>query len=351
MMNLLVTIKILIIQVFIVVLATVVPLSIGILSVESFFWARESKNETWHNPNTKFDSGLGWAPIPNSDIKPYWGGSIQTNSHGFRSEEIDQSKHQIVILGDSVAWGLGVSNHETAAYYLDQQVAPHGYQVHNLGVSGYGIGQDYLMLERNVDKFDSLKKVILILANNDMSDTDGNTSYGKRKPLFILEEGELKLKNKWIFKYCLRNIFSKSHLLRKYRKYTTNQGEYPAIQRYFMRFAGDIETGGAAQEVAKRLFKKMEALAQSRGAELLVVISTVSTDFDEKYHGLVWFQKHFQSSEYDYIDFYELIKERGVDISKLYISDNVHLSPYGNKFLSELIFEKFHFGESSEEGT
>jgi len=96
-------------------------------------------NKYWHDPNTQFDAKLGWSPIPKRGFKHHKWGKITTNSLGFRSEELDQNKKQIIVLGDSVAWGYGVSDEETMPYLLEQKLQSLDYQVSNLAVSGYGI--------------------------------------------------------------------------------------------------------------------------------------------------------------------------------------------------------------------
>ena len=95
-----------------------------IFAMEARYYIKNKQylNQTWHDPNTQFDSELGWSPIPNRSINfPGWG-ILSSNSLGFRSSEINQSKKQIIILGDSVAWGFGVNDTETFSYYLDKMV-------------------------------------------------------------------------------------------------------------------------------------------------------------------------------------------------------------------------------------
>ncbi|MBI1858924.1 MAG: SGNH/GDSL hydrolase family protein, partial [Candidatus Melainabacteria bacterium] len=157
-----------------------------ILEARHYLKHKEILNQFWHDPNTRFDSELGWSPIPNRSLNiPSWG-TISSNSYGFRSAEIDQNKKQIIILGDSVVWGFGVSDTETFPYYLDKMASRSGYHVSNLAVSGYGIDQYYLFLKRHMKKFKNLQVVILgICTSNDLLNASSNFAYGKRKLLFI----------------------------------------------------------------------------------------------------------------------------------------------------------------------
>ncbi|MBI3309117.1 MAG: SGNH/GDSL hydrolase family protein, partial [Candidatus Melainabacteria bacterium] len=146
-----------------------------ILEVKHYLKHKEILNQFWHDPNTQFDPKLGWSPIPSRSLNiPNWG-TISSNSHGFRSAEINQNKKQIIVLGDSVTWGFGVSDTETFPYYLDKMISQSGYQVSNLAISGYGIDQYYLFLKRHIEKFKDLQIVVLgICTGNDLLNTSSN---------------------------------------------------------------------------------------------------------------------------------------------------------------------------------
>ena len=186
-----------------------------ILFMEARYFIKMQKylSYAWHDPNTKFDPELGWGPIPNTRVSiPGWG-TITSNSHGFRSAEIDQGKKQIIILGDSVAWGFGISDKETFPYLSDEMFSNSDYQVSNLAVSGYDLGQYYLFLRRHIDKFNDLKQVVLIICTqNDLICTGRNFDNGKRKPLFAIRNDELILTNNNINEYF---ALTKSNLTKK----------------------------------------------------------------------------------------------------------------------------------------
>lgn len=88
----------------------------------------------------------------------------------------------IAVVGDSIVWGYGVSDSETVTYFLQGLAGELNYQVHNLGVSGYGIGQYYLYLKRHIASLPRLRHVVLVIFPfNDLLDTESNSRYGKRK--------------------------------------------------------------------------------------------------------------------------------------------------------------------------
>ena len=62
---------------------------------------------------------------------------IVTNSDGFRSHGNTQGVNPIMILGDSVTFGVGVNNDESFPAQL-QDLSDHQYRVFNFGVGGWG---------------------------------------------------------------------------------------------------------------------------------------------------------------------------------------------------------------------
>ena len=299
---------------------------------------KEYLSHTWQDPNTQFDSALGWSPIPNRRINyPNWG-LLSSNSHGFRSAEINQNKKQIIILGDSVAWGAGVSDTETFPHYLEEMVSRLGYQVSNLAVSGYDLGQYYLFLKKHINKFKNLKQVILVICtHNDLQCTGRNVCYGKRKPLFVLKNDDLILTNNDIKKYCLRNLFSKSYFLSKFTQHECYIGTL------LSQISGDQILGPSeSEQISLTLLQKIYELVLNHNAELLVVLRPTRDDFIKKSPSLEWFEHIFhkvKTKSLNYIDYIETLKEEK-DLNDLYLDKDVaHFSKNGNLVLAKTVYE------------
>lgn len=77
-------------------------------------------------PNLQRERGYNWE-------------RISTNSLGFRGPEPDPAKPDIVIVGDSFAFGFGLNDHETQDAHL-RKAFPE-FDVVNMGVNGYNIEQ------------------------------------------------------------------------------------------------------------------------------------------------------------------------------------------------------------------
>jgi hypothetical protein len=283
-------------------------------------------DKNWHDLNTQFDSYLGWSPIPNTNTR-----KIRTNSWGFRSDEIDQEKDQIIVLGDSVAFGLGLKNEQTVPYYLNEEFKVLNYQVQNLAVSGYGVDQYYLFLKQNIEKFKKLKYVVVIICTaNDYENTINDSQYGKRKPLFTLKGNEPVLSNVPINKFDLRNIFSESKMIQKLSR-------SPNIEKFFDEWAGHKTLSSLEGErLIRVLFEKINKLTLEHNAKLVFVLSPLKDDLFKKSSQFTFFEDLLRSQQYPYINFLDILKRQESEINSIYIDKDIcHYTPLGSKILEE----------------
>jgi hypothetical protein len=118
-----------------------------------------------HKDSVYFDThGL----IPNSCGWSF-GAKVSVNSLGLRGDEITliSSKKNILLLGDSILFGVGVPDSCTIAAYLQKTVSDCCYQTLNCGVIGYGL-YDYLnVLKVWINKI-KVDRVVLFYVLNDL---------------------------------------------------------------------------------------------------------------------------------------------------------------------------------------
>ena len=343
-------------EILLIFISLVFSLLMISIFLEIYYYTFHFK-DGWLTVNTQFDPELGWATIPN-ETTTVNNKSYTTNSFGFRSPEVDMAKKHILIIGDSVAWGFGVSDDETLSYYLGKKLK--SFQVLNLGVSGYGITQYYLNLKRNIDKVNPEMVIIVITTGNDLGDDMSYSRSGKSKPLFIYKEnyttGDTKLirTNDKISRYSCVNLFSKSFLL--------SQAFFSTLKSSFCKPRNLIEEH--AKLVITSFFEKFSDLSRKYGFELLFVISpeknstkirskdelskilrTNSPPPVEVYGRLSYdyFLKILDQLNYNYVDFFNELVIKRIDIDKLYLeNDGTHYSKLGNKNLAETIFRNIN---------
>lgn len=143
-----------------------------------------------------YDPITGWRYRPNVHLHPATNVTITTNLQGFRStHDYSRPNHtqrpRIMVLGDSFAFGLEVSDSETYAYYL-QEMLPE-VDVLNLGMGGYGLDQILLLLQQEGAKYKP-DVVILGFVYLDMY-RDRMTFFGAAKPMFTISNHRLRLTN------------------------------------------------------------------------------------------------------------------------------------------------------------
>ncbi len=338
-------------------------LTLAIAGLELYF-----QKKYWHSSGTQFDPELGWSAIANKTSEEE-GIIYTTNSFGFRSEAVDASKKQILVLGDSVVWGQGVQDNETVTAYLKNHFPE--YQTLNMGVSGYGIDQYYLQLKRHINKLNPNIIIVVIFTGNDWGDFTSDTHYGKSKPLFKtdgsisnndfensasfqVDLNKLILTNSPVSQYSCANLISRS--------WTLSLPLFRPI-RDSMCQINQLNTREGIY-VAIGLLLKIGGLAAEKKSKLLFVLSPSKSDFNydlknqnydelfkkyesnkpKSYNKLsqALLQNIFKQTQFPYIDFYKVVKKQGWKIENLYLpEDNDHLSPMGLKYMAKTIHNYF----------
>lgn len=119
------------------------------------------------------DEELGWYPKANvhgrHDKPGSFATTFSTNSQGLRDTEHEFEREpgisRVVVLGDSFAWGFGVDDHQTFSSVLDS--ALEATEVINLGVTGYTLRQEAMLLNRLGWRYDP-DVVLLTFVPNDI---------------------------------------------------------------------------------------------------------------------------------------------------------------------------------------
>lgn len=296
-------------------------------------YALEHSNRRWQDPNTRFDPDLGWAPVESSIMTGYHGVTTTNNTHGFRSPEVDSTKEQILLAGDSLAWGFGVSDDETIGRQLEKYYDTNVNQVTTVAVPGYGIDQYYLYLKKHLSLFPYIKEVIIVLCTvNDIENTQSNTAYGKQKPLFRSANGSLELTGIPIKKYSRRNMLSFFPLIEKLSSVS------PTIGRGLSSFAGDVVLSNSETwEVIINLLEKMKAEFLPPNVPLTIILSPQAADFKGNKTRYEEYKEHLDLQHIQYLDLFPALRNISVDPNTFFI-DGVHYNQKGNEIVSKLVF-------------
>jgi hypothetical protein len=140
----------------------------------------------------RYHERLGWFPQANSEttLKGSQKFHSRHNSKGFREQPIaDKTRPRIIFIGDSFVWGYDV---EAQQRFTDLLKATNSkFECLNLGVSGYGTDQAYLLLQSSYPKLKP-DRVVHIVSYNDVQETNQNVVHGGyNKPYFKRAQGQL----------------------------------------------------------------------------------------------------------------------------------------------------------------
>ncbi len=140
----------------------------------------------------RYDSELGWFPIENSSGQFVGSRTIHIghNADGFRDRPHGaKTKPRIAFLGDSFVWGYDVEANERFTELLQKRLP--GWEVLNLGVSGYGTDQELILLQRWWDRYQP--DVVMLVFSDDDLFTNGFNEYlySYYKPYFEEADGRL----------------------------------------------------------------------------------------------------------------------------------------------------------------
>lgn len=110
---------------------------------------------------------------------------FRVNSAGLRDDEADLVQPEVIVLGDSMAMGWGVEQHET---YAERVQAASGLKVLNAGISSYGTVRELMMLNR-LDT-SRLRALVIHYMDNDARENRSYYAHGGRLP--VMSEAEFE---------------------------------------------------------------------------------------------------------------------------------------------------------------
>ena len=288
-----------------------------------FYFAKQ-----WHDPISVYDKKLGWINLKSETLKNQ-NGVVKTNKYGFRSKELlDNRDKDIIILGDSVAHGLGIDQTDSLAYVIERSIKNNKIQLHNLAVSGYSPVQSYLSLKGVEHLFKKKSRVLLFLHPfNDFDEVARTRLYFVSKPLFHVQENNLIEKTPNKNRYHIQNILGRSEIIKR------------VLRDSFLRSIMFDEDYLSEEEVESNI---KFVLARLNEEYDLKIILTTHLYFYEDHIKYEKMKKILRELNLSYLDMYELWKpkENHNQIEHFYI-DPWHLSREGTLELVKAIPEKW----------
>ena len=209
------------------------------------------------------DLQLGWTLLPNLElVRKNPAGETwltRTDANGLRGPSgfAEDAERRLLILGDSFAFGEGVDLEERFDSLIAERFPE--LSIVNLGVMGYGPGQEAIRLRAWKDQLRPSDAVLLLTYINDFFDVAGTRHSGRSKPWFSLEDGRLVEHSPSIG--LLEQLRDRSYLLAKLASLANAKGQKDQAAR--LAGAGELYQRIVADEIAADLIR--------RGVEVVLV--------------------------------------------------------------------------------
>lgn len=160
----------------------------------------------------------------------------------------------VLCIGDSFTFGWGVEEHEAFPALLRVRLAA---RVLNFGVSGYGSDQEYLQLQQE-GLLHHPRLVVVTFIANDVEEVTKGFAYGRRKPLFVTEDGRLTLighpgREGWLERHSILYLSIRRHAIDAFAP------------------PPDEERIAAGRALVRLMHERMADVVTQHGADLLIV--------------------------------------------------------------------------------
>ncbi|HEX6902218.1 MAG TPA: SGNH/GDSL hydrolase family protein [Thermoanaerobaculia bacterium] len=266
------------------------------------------------------------------------------NREGYRDDDPAPGPgRRIVLLGDSVSFGLGVDQDGIYAALLERRLREElrqPWEVINLAIFAYNTADELQALEE-----DGLKRrpelVLLQFYMNDFSIPAG--AGGPPPPPPSLGQRLTALKNRLLFQSAFYRrlhqagtglTFHLFHDLRRSRFPETLNAAEPRDKLAYLKATPDDRIA------AFRKIREIHRLARENGARLLIVLSPDEVQlFDRRYDGInARFRDFCRREGIDLFDPLPALRA-APDPVRLF-NDGVHYSPEGHALLARLLFDE-----------
>jgi hypothetical protein len=286
-----------------------------------------------------FSETYGWAPRrgAGSAVDGSW---VSLNARGYRGRELalprTDDRTRIVVLGDSIAFGLGVSDEETFSALLDAR--DNGIEVANLAVQGYGPGQELLVLSHEGLRYEPDVVVLAFCPANDFADAVLPVALydGSPKPRFSLIEDRLVLDDSALRISVSRAVFVwLSDYSQLFNRGVTLGQKAPLPTDWHARYNEAMRDEGYALRLSVALVRQMNALCQRRGIPFLVGVFPARSSDRVKESVLDRFYAALASEDIPVLDVSTRFRARGLRMNAVALDGIGHLNPLGHSIVSQ----------------
>jgi hypothetical protein len=291
-----------------------------------------------------FSPTYGWTPRKDASVEVE-GKTVSLNARGYRGELLSMpragDRQRLIVLGDSIAFGLGVSDDETFTHLIGAQ--DNGIEAGNLAVQGYGPGQELLVLAQEGLGYEADDVVLAFCLANDFADAvlpfalyDGRTP----KPRFRLVGDRLLLDDsslpaagpQRILRWLGDNSFLFNRMLASGSGADTPTG---------LHWRGRKHEALRDQDYALRLnlalVRRMAAVCRERGVAFHVAVFPTEYTWKAQPWLAATLISSLESDGIPVVDMATRFQARGLSFEAVALDGLGHLSPAGHRAASAII--------------
>jgi len=198
----------------------------------------------------RYGQTYGWKPLSTGVS---FGEKIRINNLGLRGPDVDslQLKKILLLIGDSVLFGVGVPDSQIVSFYLQKAMSSFGWIVLNTGVIGYSV-TDYLAVARFWQKSRGVRTAFLFWVLNDLY----------RVPPTPEKFREFPLLEKTLF---FLRTHSKLYLWGKHTLFNRSLDYFKYDYQFYEKKAPELK-------LAIKTLQQIKTLFESRGVNLIVIL-------------------------------------------------------------------------------
>ncbi|HET7747457.1 MAG TPA: SGNH/GDSL hydrolase family protein [Vicinamibacteria bacterium] len=286
----------------------------------------------------RYSEAYGWEPVPNA-VTSIDGQRTTINARGQRGRAhplARTARPRLVVLGDSIAFGHGVTDEATFSARLEER----GYEVVNLAVDGYGTDQSLLRLEKEGIAYRADAVLLHFCLANDFVDNVSRTFFYDGlhpKPYFTLEEGVLRAH----LHHLRLSPRRRAELFLRERSHLFNRmvaRPVPTGNEWMERRDAVLGDPQAARALTARLVARVAEVGALAGARLVLVLHPDRTSFREV--DSPWLAAlRATPAGVVRVDTGERFRAKGMRFSEVMLDSLGHLNPRGHAELAALLDE------------
>jgi hypothetical protein len=285
-----------------------------------------------------FSRAYGWIGRPGA-AAPMGEGRVTLNRLGYRGRELPAPRSdgatRVVVLGDSIAFGYGVSDEQTFTHILDAR--DNGIDAANMGVQGFGPGQELLVLQRDGLRAQPDVVVLAVCLRNDFADAvlpvalyngvNPRPRYQLVADALVLDDAALRLSPAarvvgWLSDYS--HLYNRLSALVAARPLSSEES-------WRARKQEALQDSDYALRLSVALVLEMRRLCREHGVELLVATFPSEHSYESEPELHRRFHAALRVAGVRTVELRQELRALGLSASDVTLDETGHLGPAGHR--------------------